>query len=143
MCEPTNEPRPLPAQSDAVFDADLVWRLFEGEVERMREVWDISSRLLPASVANLISAVQASDGTAIARHAHSIAGSASHFGAHALVEAARAIERDADRGRIIQPTDVAVIRAELDAVCRAVPLWLERVGAPPGSPVKPSHSSTP
>ena len=59
--------------------------LFEGRTDRMAQVWRISRSRLPLCVADLESAVEAGDWTAAARHAHSLAGSAANFGAHAAL----------------------------------------------------------
>ena len=118
---------PLRAPDDT-FDADFVWALFSGRVDRMRQVWQISRTTLPAVAEKLAAAVEAGNWVAAAGHAHSIVGSASHFGARSLVATARRIEDHALRGHV-PATEVAAMRAGLDALSTAMTAWLDRVGA--------------
>jgi HPt (histidine-containing phosphotransfer) domain-containing protein len=83
-----------------VFDADAVWGLLEGKLDRIKKVWELTKTALPSQVRGLLEAVEHADGRATARHAHALAGSAANFGAHEVVRLARAIERDARRGQI-------------------------------------------
>ncbi len=123
---------PIPAP-DAAFDADAVWTLFEGRTDRMRQVWRITRSTLPGYMDGLLAAVESGDWATAARHAHSLAGSASNFGAHALVATARRIEDHAGEGQV--PTsDVHVARTQFDALCTAMTAWLDQVSAPPGAP---------
>jgi HPt (histidine-containing phosphotransfer) domain-containing protein len=123
---------PIPAP-DGAFDADVVWTLFEGRTERMQHVWRITRSTLPGYVDGLTLAVETGDWAAAARHAHSLAGSASNFGAHALVATARRIEDHAAGGPV--PADeVQVARTQLDALCAAMSAWLDRVSSPTGPP---------
>jgi HPt (histidine-containing phosphotransfer) domain-containing protein len=122
---------PLPAPEGA-FDADAVWTLFEGKTERMRHVWRITCSTLPGYMDGLKAAVEQSDWAAAARHAHSVAGSAANFGAHALVATARRIEDHAGVGQV--PTaEVQVARTQFDALCAAMTTWLDQVSSP-GAP---------
>jgi len=121
------EQAPVRAPDD-VFDADFVWTLFSGRVDRMRQVWQISRTTLPATAEKLAAAVEAGDWIAAAGHAHSIIGSASHFGARSVVATARRIEDHAERGDV-PATEVAAMRAGLDALSIAMTIWLDRVGA--------------
>ena len=116
---------PIPAPGGA-FDADAVWTLFEGRTDRMRQVWRITRSTLPGYVDGLTAAVESGDWTTAARHAHSLAGSASNFGAHALVATARRIEDQAGGGH--------VVRTQFDALCTAMTAWLDQVSVPPGAP---------
>ena len=74
--------------------------LFEGRTERMAQVWRIRPLHAAAVHDGLESAVEAGDWDAAARHAHSLAGSAANFGAHALVATARRIEEGAIAGGV-------------------------------------------
>ena len=122
---------PLPAP-DGAFDADAVWTLFEGKTERMRQVWRITRSTLPGYMDSLSIAVELADWAAAARHAHSLAGSASNFGAHALVATARRIEDRAGEGDV--PVDeVHLARTQFDALCTAMSTWLDQVSSP-GAP---------
>ncbi len=121
---------------DGAFDADAVWTLFEGRTDRMARVWQISCATLPLCVAGLESAVEAGDWTAAARHAHSLAGSAANFGAHALVATARRIEEGADAGGV-PAAEVRQARALFDALCTAMTSWLDRVSGGPSAPAGP------
>ena len=123
---------PIPAP-DGAFDADAVWTLFEGRTDRMRQVWRITRSTLPGYMDGLLAAVESGDWATAARHAHSLAGSASNFGAHALVATARRIEDHAGEGQV--PTgDVHVVRTQFDALCTAMTAWLDQVSASPGAP---------
>jgi HPt (histidine-containing phosphotransfer) domain-containing protein len=122
---------PVPAP-DAAFDADAVWTLFEGRTDRMVQVWRISRSTLPQYVEGLSIAVDNADWPAAARHAHSLAGSAANFGAHALVATARRIEDLAGSGGVAA-SDVQEARAHYDALCTAMTLWLERVAGAGGT----------
>ena len=126
---------PVPAPGGA-FDADAVWTLFEGRTDRMVQVWRISCSTLPVCVAGLESAVEAGDWANAARHAHSLAGSAANFGAHALVRTARRIEERAGAGGV-PATEVREARACLDALSIAMTSWLDRVRGVPGAPAGP------
>src|SRR6185436_9117954 len=109
---------PIPAP-DGIFDADAVWTLFEGRTDRMRQVWRITRSTLPGYMDGLLAAVESGDWATAGRHAHSLAGSASNFGAHALVATARRIEDHAGEGQV--PTsDVHVARTQFDALCTAM-----------------------
>jgi HPt (histidine-containing phosphotransfer) domain-containing protein len=121
---------PIPSP-DGVFDADAVWTLFEGRVDRMRQVWMITQASLPAYVESLATAVDAEDWPTAARHAHSVAGSAANFGAHVLVATARRIEDDARHGGV-PVAEVVAVRAQFDALCAAMAAWLDLVGVQSG-----------
>jgi len=121
------------AAPDAAFDADAVWTLFEGRTDRMRQVWRITRSTLPGYMEGLSAAVASGDWATAARHAHSLAGSASNFGAHALVATARRIEDHAGDGHV-PAGDVHVARTQFDALCTAMTAWLDQVSAPPGAP---------
>ena len=123
---------PIPAP-DGAFDADAVWTLFEGRTDRMRQVWRITRSTLPGYMDGLLAAVESGDWPTAARHAHSLAGSASNFGAHALVATARRIEDHAGEGHV-PAGDVHVARTQFDALCTAMTAWLDQVSAPPGAP---------
>jgi HPt (histidine-containing phosphotransfer) domain-containing protein len=123
---------PIPAP-DGAFDADAVWTLFEGRTDRMRQVWRITRSTLPGYMDGLSAAVEGGDWATAARHAHSLAGSASNFGAHALVATARRIEDHAGEGQV-PAGDVRVARTQFDALCTAMTAWLDQVSAPPGAP---------
>jgi HPt (histidine-containing phosphotransfer) domain-containing protein len=123
---------PVPAPGGA-FDADAVWTLFEGRTDRMRHVWRITRSTLPGYMEGLSAAVESGDWTTAARHAHSLAGSASNFGAHALVATARRIEDQAGEGHV-PAGEVHVARTQFDALCTAMTAWLDQVSAPPGAP---------
>lgn len=123
---------PIPAPEGA-FDADAVWTLFEGRTERMWHVWRITRSTLPGYMDGLATAVEAQDWRAAARHAHSLAGSASNFGAHALVATARKIEDEAGEGHV-SVADVREARTQFDALCTAMSAWLDLVSGSPGSP---------
>jgi HPt (histidine-containing phosphotransfer) domain-containing protein len=122
---------PLPAP-DGAFDADAVWTLFEGKTERMRHVWRITRSTLPGYMDGLSVAVEQSDWASAARHAHSLAGSASNFGAHALVATARRIEDHAGEGGV-PDGEVQMARTQFDALCSAMSAWLDQVSSP-GAP---------
>lgn len=122
---------PVPAP-DGAFDADAVWTLFEGRTDRMVQVWRISRSTLPQYVDGLTVAVNGADWPSAARHAHSLAGSAANFGAHALVATARRIEDLAGSGEVA-PGDVEEAKAHYDALCAAMTIWLERVAGAGGS----------
>lgn len=125
-------PRQAPVRApDDVFDADAVWTLFEGRIDRLSQVWQISQRSLPAALDRLDAAVAAEDWPDASRHAHSLAGSASNFGAHALVALARRIEDDAARGGTSM-TDVSTLRGHLEALMTSMAAWLEKLGPPAG-----------
>ena len=111
---------------DGAFDADAVWTLFEGKTERMHHVWRITRSTLPGYMDGLSNAVEQADWTAAARHAHSLAGSASNFGAHALVATARRIEDQAGEGHVAAD-DVRAARTQFDALCTAMSAWLDQV----------------
>jgi hypothetical protein len=121
---------PIPAP-DGAFDADAVWTLFEGRTERMWHVWRITRSTLPGYMDGLASAVEARDWSSTARHAHSLAGSASNFGAHALVATARRIEDEAGEGHV-SLADVRDARMQFDALCTAMSAWLDLVSGSPG-----------
>jgi HPt (histidine-containing phosphotransfer) domain-containing protein len=123
---------PIPAP-DGAFDADAVWTLFEGRTDRMRQVWRITRSTLPGYMDGLATAVETGDWPTAARHAHSLAGSASNFGAHALVAAARRIEDQAGEGHVAT-AEVHAARSQFDALCTAMTAWLDQVSAPPGAP---------
>ena len=123
---------PIPAP-DGAFDADAVWTLFEGRTERMRHVWRITRSTLPGYMDGLSTAVELQDWPAAARHAHSLAGSASNFGAHALVATARKIEDQAGDGQV-SIAEVRAARMQFDALCTAMSAWLDLVSGPPGAP---------
>jgi HPt (histidine-containing phosphotransfer) domain-containing protein len=123
---------PVAAPDDA-FDADAVWTLFEGRTDRMRQVWRITRSTLPGYMDGLSAAVESGDWAIAARHAHSLAGSASNFGAHALVATARRIEDHASEGQV-PAGDVQVARTQFDALCTAMTAWLDEVSALPGAP---------
>ena len=123
---------PVPAP-DGAFDADAVWTLFEGRIDRMRHVWRITRSTLPGYVDALAAAVDAADWAVAARHAHSLAGSASNFGAHALVATARRIEDHAGDGHV-PVDDVQEARAQFDALCTAMSAWLDLLPGAPGAP---------
>lgn len=123
---------PIPAPGGA-FDADAVWTLFEGRTDRMRQVWRITRSTLPGYVDGLTAAVESGDWITAARHAHSLAGSASNFGAHALVATARRIEDQAGEGHV-PLAEVHVARTQFDALCTAMTAWLDQVSVPPGTP---------
>ena len=123
---------PIPAP-DGAFDADAVWTLFEGRTDRMRQVWRITRSTLPGYMDGLSAAVEGGDWATAARHAHSLAGSASNFGAHALVATARRIEDHAGEGQV-PAGDVRMARTQFDALCTAMTAWLDQVSAPPGTP---------
>jgi HPt (histidine-containing phosphotransfer) domain-containing protein len=120
---------PIPAP-DSAFDADAVWTLFEGRTDRMRQVWRITRSTLPGYMDGLSSAVETADWPTAARHAHSLAGSASNFGAHALVATARRIEDQAGEGHVAA-ADVRAARTQFDALCTSMTAWLGQVSAPP------------
>ena len=123
---------PIPAPGGA-FDADAVWTLFEGRTDRMRHVWKITRSTLPGYMDGLSAAVAGGDWVSAARHAHSLAGSASNFGAHALVATARRIEDQAGEGGV--PVDeVQAARTQFDALCAAMTAWLDQVSSPPDAP---------
>jgi HPt (histidine-containing phosphotransfer) domain-containing protein len=123
---------PVPAP-DGAFDADAVWTLFEGRTERMRHVWRITRSTLPGYMDGLAAAVESADWPSAARHAHSLAGSASNFGAHALVATARRIEDLAGEGSV-PAGEVQAARTQFDALCTAMAAWLDLVSSPPGAP---------
>ena len=123
---------PIPAPGGA-FDADAVWALFEGRTDRMRHVWKITSSTLPGYMNGLSAAVESGDWVSAARHAHSLAGSASNFGAHALVATARRIEDQASEGSVLGG-EVQEARTQFDALCAAVTAWLDQVSSPPEAP---------
>ena len=123
---------PIPAP-DGAFDADAVWTLFEGRIERMRHVWRITRSTLPGYMDGLSAAVELRDWTAAARHAHSLAGSASNFGAHALVATARRIEDQAGEGAV-PVAEVREARMQFDALCTAMAAWLDLVSGPSAPP---------
>ena len=116
---------PVPAPGGA-FDADAVWTLFEGRTDRMAQVWRISRTTLPASLGGLEAAAASGDWPAAARHAHSLAGSSSNFGAHALVATARRIE-DLARAGEVPAGEIREAHAQVDALCAAMTSWLDRV----------------
>jgi HPt (histidine-containing phosphotransfer) domain-containing protein len=116
---------PIPAP-DGAFDADAVWTLFEGKTERIQHVWRITRSTLPAYMDGLAAAVDQADWSAAARHAHSLAGSASNFGAHALVATARRIEDLAGEGGV-PGAEVLAARTQFDALCTAMSAWLDQV----------------
>ena len=99
----------------------------------MRQVWRITRSTLPGYMDGLSAAVESGDWATAARHAHSLAGSASNFGAHALVASARRIEDQAGEGQV-SASEVDVARALFDALCTAMTAWLDQVSAPPGTP---------
>ena len=99
----------------------------------MRQVWRITRSTLPGYVDGLTAAVEVGDWTTAARHAHSLAGSASNFGAHALVATARRIEDQAGDGQV-PAGEVQLARTQFDALCTAMTTWLDQVSAPPGAP---------
>jgi HPt (histidine-containing phosphotransfer) domain-containing protein len=121
---------PIPAP-DGAFDADAVWTLFEGRIERMRHVWRITRSTLPGYMDGLSAAVEGADWATAARHAHSLAGSASNFGAHALVATARRIEDLAGEGPV-PAAEVQAARTQFDALCAAMSAWLDQVGGTSG-----------
>ena len=123
---------PVPAP-DGAFDADVVWTLFEARTDWMLHVWRISRTTLPLCMDGLESAVASGDWPGAARHAHSLAGSSANFGAHALVAAARRIEDLAGAGGV-SAGDVREARVHHDALCAAMTVWLDRVGAGGGRP---------
>ena len=122
---------PIPAP-DGAFDADAVWTLFEGRTDRMRQVWRITRSTLPGYVEGLMAAVETGDWSTAARHAHSLAGSASNFGAHELVATARRIEDQAGEGHVTAG-EVHVARTQFDALCTAMTAWLDQVSGPRGT----------
>jgi HPt (histidine-containing phosphotransfer) domain-containing protein len=99
----------------------------------MWHVWRITRSTLPGYMDGLATAVEAQDWPAAARHAHSLAGSASNFGAHALVATARKIEDEAGEGHV-SVADVREARMQFDALCTAMSAWLDLVSGSPGSP---------
>jgi len=99
----------------------------------MRQVWRITRSTLPGYMDGLLAAVERGDWATAGRHAHSLAGSASNFGAHALVATARKIEDHAGEGHV-PAGDVHVARMQFDALCTAMTAWLDQVSAPPGAP---------
>jgi HPt (histidine-containing phosphotransfer) domain-containing protein len=123
---------PIPAPAGA-FDADAVWTLFEGRVERMQHVWRITRSTLPGYMDGLATAVELGDWTVAARQAHSLAGSASNFGAHALVATARKIEDQAGEGHV-PVAEVREARMQFDALCTAMSAWLDLVSGSSGPP---------
>lgn len=123
---------PIPAPGGA-FDADAVWTLFEGRTDRMRHVWKITRSTLPGYMDGLSAAVEGGDWVSAARHAHSLAGSASNFGAHALVATARRIEDQAGEGAV-PGAEVQAARTQFDALCAAMTAWLDQVSSPPEAP---------
>ena len=123
---------PIPAP-DGAFDADAVWTLFEGRTDRMRQVWRITRSTLPGYMDGLLAAVESGDWATAARHAHSLAGSASNFGAHALVATARRIEDQAGEGHV-PAAEVVAARTQFDALCTAMTAWLDLVPGAPGAP---------
>ena len=123
---------PIPAPGGA-FDADAVWTLFEGRTDRMRHVWKITRSTLPGYMEGLAAAVESGDWVSAARHAHSLAGSASNFGAHVLVATARRIEDQAGEGGV-SVAEVQAARTQFDALCAAMTAWLDQVSSPPGAP---------
>jgi HPt (histidine-containing phosphotransfer) domain-containing protein len=120
---------PIPAPAGA-FDADAVWTLFEGRTDRMRHVWKITRSTLPGYMDGLSAAVEKGDWVSAARHAHSLAGSASNFGAHALVATARRIEDQAGEGGV-PGEEVQAARTQFEALCTAMSAWLDQVSSPP------------
>ena len=127
---PRQSPVPAP---DGAFDADAVWTLFEGRIDRMLQVWRISRTTLPACMDGLETAVAGGDWPAAARHAHSLAGSSANFGAHALVAAARRIEDLAGAGGV-PAADLREVRTHFDALYAAMIPWLDRVRAGTSTP---------
>lgn len=123
---------PIPAP-DGVFDADAVWTLFEGRTDRMQHVWRITRSTLPGYMDGLSAAVESANWASAARHAHSLAGSASNFGAHALVATARRIEDLAGEGPV-PAGEVQAAQMQFDALCTAMSAWLDQVSSPPGAP---------
>ena len=123
---------PIPAPGGA-FDADAVWTLFEGRTDRMRHVWKITRSTLPGYMDGLSAAVEGGDWVSAARHAHSLAGSASNFGAHVLVATARRIEDQAGEGAV-PGAEVQAARTQFDALCAAMTAWLDQVSSPPEAP---------
>jgi HPt (histidine-containing phosphotransfer) domain-containing protein len=123
---------PIPAPGGA-FDADAVWTLFEGRTDRMRHVWKITRSTLPGYMDGLSAAVEGGDWVSAARHAHSLAGSASNFGAHVLVATARRIEDQAGEGAV-PGAEVQAARTQFDALCAAMTVWLDQVSGPPEAP---------
>jgi HPt (histidine-containing phosphotransfer) domain-containing protein len=127
-------PRQAPiAAPDDAFDADAVWTLFEGRTDRMRHVWKITRSTLPGYMESLMAAVASGDWVSAARHAHSLAGSASNFGAHALVATARRIEDQAGECGVAAG-EVQIARTQFDALCAAMTAWLDQVSSAPGAP---------
>jgi HPt (histidine-containing phosphotransfer) domain-containing protein len=121
------------AAPDGAFDADAVWALFEGRTDRMAHVWRISRTTMPPCVAALESAAEAGDWAAAARHAHSLAGSAANFGAHALVATARKIEELAGAGGVPE-AELRDARRYYEALCTAMTSWLDRVNGESSTP---------
>jgi len=99
----------------------------------MRHVWKITRSTLPGYMDGLSSAVESRDWVSAVRHAHSLAGSAANFGAHALVATARRIEDQAGEGRVPEG-DVQAARTQFDALCAAMTAWLDQVSGPPEAP---------
>jgi HPt (histidine-containing phosphotransfer) domain-containing protein len=122
---------PVPAP-DGAFDADAVWTLFEGRTDRMVQVWAISRTTLPGYMDALTAAVENGDWPAAARSAHSLAGSAANFGAHALVATARRIEDLAGEGPV-PASDVQQARLYFEALCTAMSSWLDCVTGASGA----------
>ena len=99
----------------------------------MRHVWKITRSTLPGYMDGLSSAVESGDWVSAARHAHSLAGSAANFGAHALVATARKIEEQVGEGSVARG-DVQAARTQFDALCAAMTAWLDQVSSPPHVP---------
>jgi HPt (histidine-containing phosphotransfer) domain-containing protein len=99
----------------------------------MRHVWKITRSTLPGYMDGLSAAVESGDWVSAARHAHSLAGSASNFGAHTLVATARRIEDQAGEGGVPQ-AEVQAARTQFDALCTAMTVWLDQVSSSPDAP---------
>ena len=82
----------------------------------------------PLRIADLHQLAAGNDRNALARTAHSLAGSSGIFGLQAMREQARAIERHVDAGEVANiSNDIAALESEFTNVRPTLETWLGRL----------------
>jgi len=84
---------------EAVFAEQKALDRMDGDTELFRQVLDSFIDLAPQVLEKIGAALQQGEATAVHRHLHSLAGSASMVSAEVLAKLARALEKQALEGR--------------------------------------------
>jgi HPt (histidine-containing phosphotransfer) domain-containing protein len=112
----------------SVIDRTSVFEHFEDDVELIRDVAQLFLDACPRRLSAIREAIASGNGQALQAATHSLRGSASNFGAAAVVAAALRLEgmghandlSDAAEAYRVLEREIACLQAELVALCSAV-----------------------